>query len=410
MLILRLSMKSIWNRRLTTLLTIFSVALSTLLILGVERIRTGARNGFQSTVSGTDLIVGARGAPIQILFYSVFGIGNPTNNISWATYEEFAHHPEVLAAVPISLGDSLHGFRVVGTSQGYFDFYKYGKQRALEFSSGDRFQHTFDAVLGADVAQKLKYEIGKQFILSHGIGEVVFQQHSGKFFTVVGILQHTGTPVDSDVFVTLDSMKELHKDLQEASSEAIHHPDEGTEISAFFLKLRSKMGIFQVQREINEYPNEAITAIVPGMALRELWSAMDIVEKALLAMSTITFAVSLTGMMMVFLSTLNERRREMAILRSVGAHPWFLSGLLLFEAGLLAAAGILTGFAVLNGILFSSSRWLQDRFGLSLTSYVPGMREFAFLILALAFALLAALVPGWRAYRNTLSDGLTVRT
>lgn len=398
-MILRLSLKSIWNRKLTTILTVILIALSTFLILGVERIRTGAKRGFESTISGTDLIVGPRSSPVQLLFYSVFGIGNPTNNVSWESYEKFANHPEVRAAVPISLGDSHKGFRVIGTTPEYFGFYKYGKQRSLEFSRGRGFNRSFEAVIGSEVEETLQYDLSTQITLSHGTGEISFQQHTKHPFTIAGILKHTGTPVDRNIFVSLDSMDALHEGLQQER-----------EISAFFLKLQSRIGIFSLQREINEHQGEALTAILPGMALKELWGVMRIMERALMIMSVITYAVSLVGMVMVFLTTLNERRREMAILRSVGAPPSFLSSMLLFEAGLLASAGIAIAFLSLNCFLLLGGQFLEDRLGLSLTFFLPASGDLIYVSLAIISALIAALFPAWRAYRNTLSDGLTVRT
>ena len=136
-------------------MTIIAIAVSVTLLLGVERIRAEARNSFANTISGTDLVVGARGGSIQLLLYSVFRIGNATNNISWGSYREFADLPNVAWTIPFSLGDLHRGYRVLGTTPDYFKYYRYGEKRNLRFSNGDVFDDVFDAVLGADVAEKL---------------------------------------------------------------------------------------------------------------------------------------------------------------------------------------------------------------------------------------------------------------
>ncbi len=160
--ILTLALKSLLNRRFTALLTLLSIALSVALLLGVERVRSETRASFSSTISGTDLIVGARSGPVQLLLYSVFRIGNATNNISWQSYQDIAAHPKVAWTVPISLGDSHRGFRVLGTTPGYFDHYRYARDRRLEFAAGARFDDLFDAVLGAEVADALGYRTGRR--------------------------------------------------------------------------------------------------------------------------------------------------------------------------------------------------------------------------------------------------------
>lgn len=411
-LLLRLSRKSILSRRATTFLTLASVALSVMLLLGIERIKTGALRGFQNTASGTDLIVGARTSGIQLLLFSVFHVGYPANNISPATYQHFATHPEVSSSVPISLGDSHRGFRVVGTTSRYFDFFMH-HERALSFDAGRRFQGGYEAVIGSDVADSLGYSLQTSIILSHGIQDVSLIQHSKNPFVVVGILTPTGSPIDRSVFVPLEAIDHLHEDMYAAAN-----PENGTnqsasstgEISAFFVKTRSRMGMLQLQREINDYNGEALTAIIPGRTLQDLWSIMSMAEKSLTAISLVAFAVSLIGLVLTFVSTLNERRREMAILRSLGASPRFIFGLLIFEAGILATLGCLLGFLCINGLLYVFQPLLENRLGLDLVLLHPTYFDAVFMVSAVGAAMLVASFPAWHAYRNSLADGLTVRT
>jgi putative ABC transport system permease protein len=138
-----LALKSLYNRKFTTILTVASIALSVTLLLGVERIRNEARSSFTNTISGTDLIVGARTGPVQLLLYSVFRIGNATNNISWQSYQDISRNPKVKWTIPISLGDSHQGYRVMGTNKAYFDYFRFAGGRQLELSEGSIFKGVF---------------------------------------------------------------------------------------------------------------------------------------------------------------------------------------------------------------------------------------------------------------------------
>jgi putative ABC transport system permease protein len=197
MAIVRLALHSVWNRRVTAGLTVFAVALSAAMLLGVEKLRRDARGAFADTISGTDLVVGARGGAVQLLLYSIFRIGDHTNDISWESYQHIAGLPRVSWTVPISLGDSHRGFRVMGTTRNYFQHYRYARREQLRFAAGAPFDEIFDAVLGAEVAERLGYALGDPIVVAHGAGTVSMLAHDDKPFRVVGILEPTGTPVDS---------------------------------------------------------------------------------------------------------------------------------------------------------------------------------------------------------------------
>ncbi|HRX89662.1 MAG TPA: hypothetical protein P5528_09475, partial [Steroidobacteraceae bacterium] len=147
--ILTLAWRSLWNRRTTALLTIFAIAVSVALLLGVQKMRTAARDGFANTVSGVDLIVGSRSGPLNLLLYSVFRVGDATANVTWPSYQLVARHPDVAWTIPISLGDSHQGFRVLGTTTDYFEHYRFAGDRQMTFTAGKPFADLYDVVLGA---------------------------------------------------------------------------------------------------------------------------------------------------------------------------------------------------------------------------------------------------------------------
>jgi len=412
-----LSWKSLRNRRFTALLTVCAIALSVALLLAVERVRTDARESFTNTISGTDLIVGARSGAIQLLLYSVFHIGNATNNISWESYQDISSNPLVKWAVPISLGDSHRGFRVMGTSRAYFKHYRYARDRRLALSRGEPFDGVFQAVIGAEVANELGYRIGDEIVVAHGAGNVSFVNHDDKPFTVSGILARTGTPVDRAVLVSLEGIEAIHVGWQGGTPPSEDVPAEAVlgmdltpgEITAFLVGLESRIAVFRLQRAINEYPEEPLLAIIPGVALQQLWDMMGVAERALLFISVFVVAIGLVGMLAMILSSLNERRREMAILRSVGARPAHVFSLLLSEAALLTAAGVMLGVALLYGLLFFGAPVVEDRFGLMLSVRWLSAREFLMLAGVLVGAVIMGLLPAYRAYRLSLTDGLSIK-
>ncbi len=417
--LLSLSIKSLWNRRFSVALTVFSISISVLLLLGVEEIRTQTRDSFTQTISGTDLIVGARSGPVQLLLYSVFHIGDATNNISWSSYQEINRHPSVAWSVPISLGDSHRGFRVMGTSSDYFHHYRYAREGRLAFQAGKPFADLYDAVIGVEVADALSYKLNEKIILAHGLGQVSFAKHEDKPFRVVGILVRTGTPVDKTVLISLEGIEAIHIDWQQgtmpqpgqqvSADQARNMQLQPKAITAFMLGLKSKIATFQLQRSINEYAAEPLSAILPGVALQQLWSMLITVETALLVISACVALAGLLGLTSALLTSLNERRREMAILRSVGSRPWHIFSLLVAESGIIALAGCCFGILWLYiGIIFLSPV-LQSAWGMSLTITMPDSFECIVVAVIVASSVLISTIPAWLAYRQALNDGMMPR-
>lgn len=418
MAVLRLAWKSLLNRRATALITIFTIALSVALLLGVERLRQDARAGFANTISGTDLLVGARSGPTQLLLYSVFHIGNATNNISWKTYQALSQHRRIAWSVPISLGDSHAGYRVIGTTPGFYEHYRYADKRPLRFVAGQAFAGVFDVVLGSEVAKKLDYRLGERITLAHGAGPVSLVKHEDKPFEVVGILAPTGTPVDRSLQVDLRGIEAIHKDWFAGSpipgvsfdAERVQRMDLTPKtITAFLVGLNSRIATFRVQREINEYADEPLLAVLPGAALAELWELMGVAENALLVVSAMVVLVGLTGMLTVLLTGLNERRREMAILRSIGARPAQIFALVVGEASVISLIGMLAGIALLYLGILGLRPWLESEFNLFISLGLPGLRELLLMLLVWICGTLVGLIPARAAYRNSLADGLTLR-
>jgi putative ABC transport system permease protein len=400
--LLRIAGASLWNRRATAALTVFAIALSVTLFLGVDKIRRGAEQSFESTVSGTDLIVGARSGPINLLLYSVFRIGEPTTNISWQSFETFRDNPQVAWAVPLSLGDSHAGFRVLGTTTDYFERYRYGGDRPLTLARGGLFEDVHDAVIGADVAAKMGYAIGDSFVISHGIVSAGFADHEDDPFIVRGILAPTGTPVDRTVHVSLAGIEAVH-------GEAAEMGDTPEQISAFLVGLQNRAMAPLLLRQVNTYAEEPLTAIMPGVALAQLWEVVGVAEAALTGTAAFVVVTGLLCLLIAILTSLNERRREMAVLRAAGASRRHIFSLLMMETLLLAAIGAAIGAAVVYGGLSALAPWLSARFGLPLVEATPGLYDVVVVGGVLLAAAVLGLIPALAAYRRSLADGLTVK-
>jgi len=446
-MLMRLAWLSLLNRRMTVGLTILSIACSVMLLLGVERVRQESRESFLSTVSGTDLVVGARSGGPQLLLQAVFNIGFPTQNLSRVSYAMVGEDRRVQWIIPLSMGDMHRGYRVVGTTTAFRDHYRFARDQGLQLAQGNWFADEHQAVLGADVARELDYSLGQSIVVSHGAGEISFVHHDEHPFRVSGVLAPTGTPVDRAVLVSLAGVDAMHADfvgaaeheydvtdplaaamaaaaVRQASHDHDHSDDhdhvhdehcnhghhEGTgSLSAMLVGLTDRAAALSVQRMINTYDGEALTAVMPGVALQELWSVLGVVERVLLFLGGFVVVVGLLGMLSNLLSTLDQRRREMAILRSVGARPRHLLALLVAESFWVSAIGAIVGLVLLSAVMLIGAPILEAHYGLHFALTWPTTNEWALLAAIVLTGTLVGLIPGWRASRQALVDGLTPR-
>ena len=424
--LLHIAIRSALNRRGTLALVMLSIALATALLLGLERLRTDIRSSFALAVSGTDLVLGARTSPVQLMLYAVFHVGGATNNIRMDSVRAVAAHRAVAWVVPLSLGDSHRGRPVLGTTPAYFERFAYGERQPLVMAQGRAFTATLDglyeAVIGAEVAQALGYGLNRKMTLAHGSADLLAPEHADKPFTVVGVLARTGTPVDRTVHISLQAIEAIHLDwvggaplpasagLKNAPENARKFDLEPKQVTAALVGLKNRVAVFNVQRFVADYEGEALLAVLPGVALDELWSVVGPGEQALLLISALVAVVSLASLVAVVLAGLNERRRELAVLRAVGAGPRHVLWLLAAEGAMVTLAGALLGAAAAALAVLLAGPWLQQRFGITLLPDAPTAAQWGLFAAVVVAGMLASLVPGWRAYRLSLADGLSPRT
>lgn len=390
----KLAIQSLWYRRGAVLLTVTAIAVSVFTLLNVEHLRQTTKHSFNSTISGVDLIVGPRTGDINLLLTTVFRIGQPSQNMSWESYQRLTHHPKIAWAVPISLGDSHKGFRVVGTQSSFFRHYRYGQSRILDFTDGVPFEHTFDVVLGASVAKQLDYKNGQQLVLSHGIGQTSFHHHDAHPFRVSGILKTTGTPVDNALYVSLEGLEAIHNPSEIHSSE---QPIPQS-ISATLIGLTSKLSTFTVQRELNNSTLEPLTAILPGVALTQLWQMSRGIENTLTLMAQLILAGSLLGLSAVMIATLRERAYELAVFRTLGARPMTIFLLIECECLVIASMGVAVGLgAFLGGILIAAGS-VAEKYGIDMGVTQISSGHGLIAVYILGGALLTGAVPAWLGF------------
>ena len=405
----RLASKSLFNRKGSVVLTILAMSVSIFVLLGVEHIRSQTKESFNSTVSGVDLIVGARTGSLNLLLYSVFRIGSPTNNIDWHTYQTIAKKPKVAWAIPISLGDSHKGYRVMGTSADYFKHFSYGNKHQLNFTEGKPFSDLFDVVLGSEVARKLGYSLNDNIILAHGLGKTSFSLHDDRPFQVAGILASTGTPVDQTVHIGLQGIEAIHIDWQQGvkipgsklTTEQLQSLKLNPKtITAFMLGLKSRMATFSLQRDINNHRKELLSAILPGVALSELWQMMGVLENTLRLISGLILIAALLGLSAMMLASIRERQHEIHLLRVIGAPPSYLFLLIEMEALLISSVSIMIAISGLYLNLLVSGDFLVSNFGLHMSFTFFSGNNLMFILLVIGATIIAAALPSFFAYKN----------
>ena len=420
MIYLKLAIKSLRNRIFSSFLTILSIALSVMLLLAVERTRRASEEGFTQSVSQADLLVGARTGPLNLILYTVFNMGSASNNISMQSYSDIKSNSAVDWTIPYSLGDGHKGFRVIATDENFYRHYQFRGNQRVEFLQGLPALDIWDVVIGSDVQNKLKYKLNDMVVVAHGVtrGEGV-QLHDDKPFRVVGILKSTGTAIDQTVYISLYGMEAIHMDWSDGAQPTKEKSTPQNiitkeslkinQITSFFLRTKSRIETLRLQREINNYVNEPLLAIIPGATLSDLWRGLGQLETVLKIISLMVMIVGLFSMLSTILAGLNSRRREMSILRSIGAGPLQLILLFVFESAFLTLAGVCMGlFFELSGF-FILSGWLESQFGFYVTGSALTATELIYLSVIFISGTCIGLIPAYSASRWALKDGLAAR-
>ena len=400
----------LWNRKLTTLLTIMSVALGVGLIYSVLTLREETRKRFEEEGQAFDVVVGGKGSPLQLVLSSLYFMDSPTGNIALKDYETIRHHEDVAAAYPIGMGDTFRGYRIVGTIPELLDYTftnaSNGKVRKpYKLREGRAFQEEMEAVIGSTVAQTENLQIGSTFVGSHGFVELpegMEHEHAKHPYTVVGILEPSGSPSDRAVFCTLESVWDVH-----------HHDDTGdkadldeAETTAVLVSLNSPGTRFQFVDYVNENLNAMAT--IPINQIQKLYdNVLGVAKSILLTVGYLVVAISALSILIGLYLSILQRKRDLAIMRALGAAASEIVGSVLIEAFLVTVLGIVTGWVLGNIVCSVLSVYLTQRYGLGIEIFrmLTPDEVSAFSIVALV-GLVAGIGPAWQAYRTDVARDL----
>ena len=410
----RLFFSSIRSRWLPTILIVSCLVSSMVLLLSIERIQNGTKRSFNYSISGVDSIIGPRSSSVALVLYTIFHIGKPTNNITYETFEYLKERKEIDWIVPIALGDSYDEFRVIATTSDYFENIKFGDNNQITFDKGNNSLGLNNTIFGADVAKKLNSKIGDKINIVHGSNADMGIEHDDISFELSGILKKTGTPIDKLVFINLQGYELVHlgwksgkkifslknHDLSKIDTDQLIPKT----ITAAFVGLKSKLTIFNFQKDIREYQEEPISAVIPSIALSELWSIVGVVDKGFKLLSWIVIVISLIAMVTLIINSLENRKREMLIYRANGASPLDLSFMVVMEAIFIGLVSIILALIFVSLISYFASSQLSIHFGISTNFSFLTVNEATILSIILLAGILSSMIPAFITYRNNLNQ------
>ena len=422
-----LAWRSAWARRQALVMVAFSVAVSVMILLGVQQLRQDARHSFTQALSGVDLIVGPRGSASELMLYSAFQVGRPSRNMSHEAYAAVRALPQVRWALPIQLGDTYRGAPVLGSTRDLFERFQTQGQ-GLQWAQGRAFADprqdpagVYEAVLGAEVAQRHGLKLGDRLVLTHGRADGLAPEHADQPFTVVGVLAPSGAPIDRNVIISLQGFEALHQGmgmpglpmLGGASAAGATTPSLAElaavvprELTAVWVGLHARTEVFSARSRIERLPQDSLMAVLPGVALDDLWQVVKLAENALLAVGGLVAVSGMLSVAAVLMVGLAARRKELAVLRALGATPAGVWGLVWLEALGVCVVGIVLGCVLHQALMWALQDLLRTELGIALQWGWPSAPTWWSLGGLVAAASLAAVVPALRAYRLSLIDGL----
>jgi len=422
MTLLQLSWKNLldkpWAMFLSLLLFSLGIGLISLLLLLDHQLQ----EKFEKNLAGIDLVIGAKGSPLQLILNSMYHIDTPTGNITLQEARPFLHpeHPLIEQAIPLSMGDNYRGYRILGTIPEILSWYDAGVAR------GRIWERNFEATIGAAVAQELGLELGERFHSSHGFTDDASLAHDdARAFEVVGILAPTGTVIDQLILTTTQSFWLVHE--HQGQEEAVHEKDDSTagegaenrppslleaspdrEITSLLVKFRGRnFQTLNLQRTINE--NTEMQAASPAIEINRLFTLIGSGEQMLRALAVVITVVSGISIFIALFSSLRDRRYELALMRVMGASPARLFFLLILEGLILAGLGYLTGLAISHGGMMVVASVMKSGYRYTFDAWQFLPQEVLLLAGALLIGFLAALLPARQAARTDIAETLSGR-
>ncbi|MFZ6001412.1 MAG: ABC transporter permease [Bacteroidota bacterium] len=398
--------KLVWSylkaRPLNTVLNVFLLSLGVAVISILLLFSRQIGEKITSNAKGVDLVVGAKGSPLQLILCSVFHIDFPTGNINLKEAERLAKHRLVKTAIPLALGDSYKNYRIVGTNRQYTDLYQ------LELAQGAWWKNDLEVVLGASVASELSMHVGDTFASSHGLGDEG-HAHDESLYRVTGIAKPSGTVLDNLVFTNVASVWKVHE--HEADTVvAVTNPsplvpsvnvgDSTKEITSLLLQYRNPIAAIQLPRLINSQTN--MQAASPAFETARLFSILGVGVSVLRGFAYVLIFISALSIFIALYNSLKERQYDLAIMRSMGASRSKLLFSIMMEGSALTLLGSVLGLALGHGALHTFTLFLNESQRAGLSAYVFYVEELFLLAASLLLGIVCSLIPAIQAYKTDI--------
>jgi len=424
---LRLSWANLKADRLSTALSIMLLAIGVGMVGFVLVAGGQMQDRFNRDIRGIDMVVGAKGSPLQLILSAVYQMDSPTGNIPLSEVKKLQRNPLILHSIPLAYGDNFQGNRIVGTEERYIEHF------GGIFSQGKIWQKDFEAVVGSTVAERTGLKVGDHFHGSHGLVEEG-HVHDETAYHVTGILKPTGTVMDRLILTNISSVWSIHDDHahhdhddeeHDHDHEAhVHGPDcdhghgehdhdhadhahddeEDREITALLVKFKSPMGMMQLPRHVNA--NTSMQAALPAIEINRLHELLGVGFTTLQIIGLLIMAIAAISVFISLLNSLKDRKYELALMRSLGASPAKLFGMVIMESLLLCAIGYAAGIALGRVGLLLMSRLSEQQMQFQLSGGWFSMEELWLLPVTLLIGLIAAVIPAMQAYRTDISQVL----
>lgn len=389
---LQLAYANLKQNLLTTLLSVMLLSIGVGMVSFIVTVSEQLNDRFNRDISGIDMVVGAKGSPLQLILSAVYQIDNPTGNIPLNETKKLTRHPLVKYTIPLSYGDSYKGFRIVGTDSMYLAHFK------ASFSAGTVWNKSMDVVVGSAVSEKIDLKLGSHFHGTHGFEEEG-HAHEELHYNVVGVLKPTGTVADRLILTSTESVWDIHN-----HDHNVEHNEEPKEITAMLVKFKNPMGLMQLPKFINK--QTSMQAALPAIEINRLYELMGVGFSTLQAIGVLMMVIAALSVFISLLNSLKERKNELALMRSLGASPMKLFGLVVQESLLLCFAGYAFGIILGRLAIMVVSSLGEEQFHFSVSQFGISEIEVLLLPFTLGVGIIAALIPATRAYKSDISTVL----
>lgn len=391
----KLVWKNLLHEPLSTTLSLLLLTVGVSIITLLLGIKYQVEKKLDGDLKNIDLVIGAKGSPLQLVLSSIYHLDAPTGNISLEDAKEIASNPMVETAIPLAYGDNYNGFRILGTDSNWYQLYE------TKIYDGKLPSENMEVVLGWQVAQKTGLKIGDSFEGTHGNAEKG-EVHEDHPYKVVGILTPSYNVADQLILTNVSSVIEIHEEHEHDHAEEHVHAHE--EITAMLLQFRSPMAMMTMPRKINEETN--FQAAIPNIEIRRLLKLLDGIFIIIQAIGIIIMLLAGISVFLSLLQKLQRRKYEIALLQSIGYSKWYVSSLLIYEAFLLAIFGYLIGFIFSRLILFVLESSIAQQYGLNVFSLGWMEGEYLIFLITLLTGIISAIIPAWYSVRTSISKTL----